>query len=616
MEERERTTAQLRASEERFRQLAENIEDVFFVQNADRSRTLYVSPAYERIWGQSAEVQHDPQVWLARIHPDDRERTRLADQAITAALPQPGALQFRIVRPDGALRWIMTRIFPIQGEGGEVRGVVGVATDWTNRKVAEDDVLKLNRVYAMLSSINALIVRVADRDQLLREACRVAVEQGGFKAAWCGLAEHGGAVTQAAAAGELLSAENPAQAERIEIGAHRFVAGAIAAKQPVAANDLASAGSLDPLTRTLLAHGCRALAALPLIVAGESVGCLVLMSAESGVFDGAELRLLEELGGDISLALDHIDKAERLNYLAYYDSITGLANRTFLQERLAQHIRGLVDQQELFAVVIVDIEDFDSLNDTLGRSGGDEVLREFADRLVRELGPGYVARSGADEFAVVIPRPRSIMEVTRTVEGWLAQWPTLSAAGQRLTLRLKAGIALFPNDGMDAVSLLRSAEAAMKNAKLTQASYAFFTPQLARALHERRTLESSLRRALDDQELVLYYQPKVELDTRRVVGVEALMRWQHPERGLVLPATFIPLMEDTGLIVEAGLWALRQARADRARWLAEQLPAPRVAVTSPAPRSAARTSCTPWPRRSSPAAPIAESTSRSPRVFS
>ncbi|HEX4647883.1 MAG TPA: response regulator, partial [Steroidobacteraceae bacterium] len=161
MEERERTTAQLRASEERFRQLAENIEDVFFVQNADRSRTLYVSPAYERIWGQSAsELQHGPHVWLARIHPDDRERTRLADQAITAALPQPGALQFRIVRPDGVLRWIMTRIFPIQGEGGEVRGVVGVATDWTNRKVAEDDVLKLNRVYAMLSSINALIVRV------------------------------------------------------------------------------------------------------------------------------------------------------------------------------------------------------------------------------------------------------------------------------------------------------------------------------------------------------------------------------------------------------------------------------------------------------------------------
>jgi diguanylate cyclase (GGDEF)-like protein len=483
------------------------------------------------------------------------------------------------VRPDGTLRWIMARIFPIQGEGGKIHRVVGVATDWTNRKVAEDDVLKLNRVYAMLSSINALIVRVADRDQLLREACRVAVEQGGFKAAWCGLIEHGAAVTQAAAAGELLSAEGSAHPERIEIGAHRFVAGAIAAKQPVVANDLAGAGSLDPLTRSLLAHGCLALAALPLIVAGEPVGCLALMSAETVVFDGAEMRLLEELGGDISLALDHIDKAERLNYLAYYDSITGLANRTFLQERLAQHIRSLVDQQQLFAVVIVDIEDFDSLNDTLGRSGGDEVLREFADRLVRELGdPGYVARSGADEFAVVIPRPRDIMEVTSKVEGWLAQWPTLSAAGQRLTLRLQAGIALFPNDGMDAASLLRSAEAAMKNAKLNQASYAFFTPQLARALHERRTLESSLRHALDDQELVLYYQPKVDLDTRRLVGVEALMRWQHPQRGLVLPATFIPLMEETGLIVEAGLWALRQASADRARWFAEQLPAPRVAV--------------------------------------
>jgi diguanylate cyclase (GGDEF)-like protein len=442
-------------------------------------------------------------------------------------------------------------------------------------------ILQLNRVYAMLSSINALIVRVSDRGHLLREACRIAVEQGGFRGAWCGMVEPLAPLAQAAVAGDLWGAGAAAAAGSLDVGAHPFVAAAVASREPAVANDLSSAELTDSLSRALLANGSRALAALPLTVAGQAVGCLVLLSAEAGVFDGAELRLLEELGGDISFALDHIDKAERLNYLAYYDSLTGLANRTFLQERLAQHIRGLADSRGLFALVIFDIEDFDSLNDTLGRSGADEALREFSERVVRLAGDaGYVARSGSDEIAVVIPRPQNILDVTRTVEGWLAQGPSevIEAGGQRLTLRLKAGIALFPNDGADGMSLLHSAEAALKNAKMTQTPYAFYTPQLGRALHEKRTLDRSLRHALENQEFVLYYQPKVDLDTRRLVGAEALMRWRHPQRGLILPATFIPLMEETGLIVEAGVWALRQASADRARWLAQALPAPRIAV--------------------------------------
>jgi diguanylate cyclase (GGDEF)-like protein len=440
------------------------------------------------------------------------------------------------------------------------------------------DVLKLNRVYVMLSSINSLLVRVSDRDHLLREACRISVEQGRFKAAWCGLIDSPASFAQAAAAGELPGGENGA---RPDPGTHPLVVTALRTREPAVANELRKAGLADPLSAALLAEGCQALCAVPLIVGGEGVGCLLLMSAEADVFDRTEMRLLEELGGDIAFAVDHIDKAERLSYLAYYDSLTGLANRTFLQERLAQHIRGLLDPQKLFAVVLVDIEDFDGLNDMLGRTGGDEVLRAFAERVVHSAGgAGNVARCGADEFALVIPRPQDIVDVTRTVEGWLAQWSAtpVAAAGEALALRLKAGIALYPNDGLDAASLLRNAEAALRNSKQTRTSYAFYTSQLGRALQERRTLESSLRRALDQQELLLYYQPKVDLESRRLVGLEALMRWQHPQRGIVPPATFIPLMEETGLIVEAGIWALRQAASDRARWLRESLPAPRVAV--------------------------------------
>jgi diguanylate cyclase (GGDEF)-like protein len=446
-------------------------------------------------------------------------------------------------------------------------------------RASEERVIKLNRVYAMLSGINSLIIRVLDRAHLLREACRLAVEQGRFRAAWCGLVKAPAGITQAAAAGKLPDEGDGGGAWNI--GEHPLVAAALQAGQPVVSNDLGGADASDPLSQAMLADGCRALAALPLVVGGTAVGCLVLLSSDAGVFDEPEMVLLSEMGDDISFALDHIDKAERLNYLAYYDALTGLANRTFLQERLAQHIRGRANQQELLALIVIDIEDFDSLNDTLGRAGGDDLLRAFASRLAHCAGDaGLAARSGSDEFAAVIPHPGDAMAVTRTLESWLNQWlqAPFEIAGQKLTVGVKSGIALFPEDGTDAASLLRSAETALKTAKLTEAPYAFYTPQLGKALRERRTLESSLRRAIDEEELLLYYQPKVDFETRTLIGIEALMRWRHPEHGIVLPATFIPVMEETGLIVEAGIWALRQASADRARWLDQSLRAPRVAV--------------------------------------
>jgi EAL domain-containing protein (putative c-di-GMP-specific phosphodiesterase class I) len=170
--------------------------------------------------------------------------------------------------------------------------------------------------------------------------------------------------------------------------------------------------------------------------------------------------------------------------------------------------------------------------------------------------------------------------VTRTLEAWLSESLSVpfTVGGHKVPVTVKIGVALFPDDGNDAAALLRSAETALKNAKLTEAAYAFYTPELGKAMQERRVLESSLRRAPDNGELLLYYQPKVDLEARRLTGAEALMRWMHPERGLVLPATFIPLMEESGLIVEAGMWALKQASTDRARWLGLSLRAPRVAV--------------------------------------
>ena len=180
----------------------------------------------------------------------------------------------------------------------------------------------------------------------------------------------------------------------------------------------------------------------------------------------------------------------------------------------------------------------------------------------------------------MLPSVKGKSEVARTVEklsrDWLGKLFRLDDA--ELRIAAKAGITLFPNDGADAETLLRNAEAALIQAKESGERHTFYTAALTHQSAERLTLENRLRQALEKDEFVLHYQPKVELESRRIVGVEALIRWQNPERGMVPPGAFIPLMEETGLILEVGAWALTKAVADHVRWLEQGLAAPRVAV--------------------------------------
>jgi diguanylate cyclase (GGDEF)-like protein len=231
--------------------------------------------------------------------------------------------------------------------------------------------------------------------------------------------------------------------------------------------------------------------------------------------------------------------------------------------------------------VIADPERFNTINDTFGRHTGDELLRQLAERLVGCVGgANEVGRIGSDQFAALIWNVREISDVARTVEEWWRKWlgTPFRIEGKELRISAKAGIALFPNDGEDAETLVENAEAALKNAKSTGDKHLFYTRHLSERVAETLALENQLRRALEREEYVLHYQPKVDLETRRVTGVEALIRWQSPELGLVAPAKFISLMEETGMIVEVGAWALRQACLDRSGWLERRLNAPRVAV--------------------------------------
>jgi diguanylate cyclase (GGDEF)-like protein len=335
------------------------------------------------------------------------------------------------------------------------------------------------------------------------------------------------------------------------------------------------------MRKELHERGINSLAVIPLIVNEQAVGALALYAADVGFFDAEEMRLLAELAGHVSLALDRIDKAEKLDYLSYYDPLTGAPNRTLFHERLKLQLEDATREHGKLALLIVDIERFKTINDTLGRHAGDALLKEIGSRIKQGGHPAsWFARIGADHFAIVVPDVASEEQLARRIEGRLDGIfaSPFMIAGTELRISARMGIAVFPSDGADADTLFRNAEAALKKAKATGERYLFYTQEMTERIAEKLSLENKLRQALEKEEFVLHYQPKVDLENRGIVGVEALIRWQSPELGLVPPMKFIPLLEETGLILPVGSWALRRAALDHRAWAERGLKPPRVAV--------------------------------------
>jgi len=531
-----------------------------------------------------AKIPGSTREWLQLLLPDDRAafRRKSIEAAVTGGRVD---LEYRLTRPDGSVRYMQQVIEPID----EVAGSAGqrwfnTLQDVTEQKRIEDRVRRLMRMHAVLSGINTLIVRVHDRDELFREACRITVEAGAFAMAWIAM------VDPQTQEGRLVASHGgePRYVDMIRVtgrdggpDSERPASRAVRTKSPVVLNELRT----DPLLARILdevgATGLCAAACFPLVVADRSVGVITLLADETGVFDNEEVRLLQELAGDISFALDHLAKEEQLNYLAYYDALTGLANSALLHERLLQCVAAAAAEGQRLALALFDIERFKTINDTLGRHVGDALLKQVAERLVEAVGNrAHVARIGADNFALVMPGVRSDADVQRTAtEHYLHCFGRpFDIESHELRPSAKIGIALYPNDGTDAEALFRNSEVAVRKAKATTERSLFYNPRMTEAVAEKLALENQLRRALENDEFVLHYQPKVNLATRRIVAVEALIRWNSPTQGLVPPMKFIPVMEETGQILEVGLWALSQAARDHRHWVERGMAAPRIAV--------------------------------------
>jgi len=576
---RRKAEEELETLRDRLRSVVSTLPDVVWSAAVPSREILYVSPATSTVFGRTQkEVYESSTLWGELIHPEDRPRMMTLWQ--DAAIGETFEAEYRIVKPDGEVRWIQGRGRFAGDAAGNVVRIDGISRDITERREREQKLVQLSRVHAVLSGINSAIVRVHSRDELFRDACRIAVGAGQFRMAWAGVVDcEAMRVKPVAWDGEVRGFLENAPLAVTETGGRSLVGQAVREKMPVISNDVQS----DPqrmMKKECLERGINSLAVLPLIVGGEAVGVLALYAGELGFFDSEEMKLLVDLAGNISFGLEHIESEEKVRYLAYYDSLTGLANRTLFLERLAQYVSTASSERHQLALVIVNIERFKTINDTFGRQAGDELLKQVVGRLL-ELAkdPSRVARVGADHFAVVVPDlkheeslVRALEEGSRSIDG-----DPYSLTGTELRISTRSGVALFPSDGDDADTLFRNAEAALKKSSSGE-RYLFYTKQMTERIAEKVALENKLRQALEKDEFVLYYQPKVDVDTRRMVSAEALIRWRSPELGLVPPLHFIPLLEETGLILQVGSWALRRASLDHRDWAEHGLKAPRIAV--------------------------------------
>jgi diguanylate cyclase (GGDEF)-like protein/PAS domain S-box-containing protein len=519
--------------------------------------------------------------WLDLIHPDDRDLFR-AKCVEAAAGRRRTELEYRLQR-NGTLIHVRQTMEPLAPEAQGPLRWFNTLQDVTQSTVAEQRIKRLNRVHAVLSGINAAIVRIRQRQELFEEACRIAVEAGQFVMAWIGVVDReAGLVDPVAVAGEVRDFFERAPMAVLESkpGAHGLSGRAIRSKAAVLSNDVKK----DPqrlMRKELEERGINSLAILPLLVDDEAVGVLALYAADVGFFDEEEMRLLSALAGDVSFALDRLEKARKLDYISYYDPVTGLPNRTLFHERLKLQLADAARVDQRVALQILDVERFKTINDTLGRQAGDALLAELTRRMKEHAHQAsWFARLGADHFAIVTPGVRTEQEVARRTERRAgdAFAAPFTVAGTELRISARIGTALSPGDGADADTLLRNAEAALKKAKATGERHLFYTEEMSARIADRLSLENKLRQALEKQEFVLHYQPKVELEGRRLVGMEALIRWQSPELGLVAPIKFIPLLEETGLILEVGAWALQRAARDHRAWAEAGLKPPKVAV--------------------------------------
>ena len=496
---------------------------------------------------------------------------------VTGALGDEAAVELLIAgASDYVLKDRLARLAPA------VQRALAEAAGSRARQEAEEKIGRLTRVLQMLSGINTAVVRISDQTKLLEEACRIAHDVGKYAFAFVALIESGTRIARPVAwagsgpelphdvsfrVGESPDADGAVTARVLRTGAMIAIDDVRAYRGP-----LADAERIDWVET-------HCLASLPLLVDTTPVGAFTVAAFSQQIIGTEELELLQEMVANLSFALQYLHKESTLRYLSYFDPLTDLANRTLFCERLARQL-GKASSEHETVVAAFNVQCLSLLNDSFGRYTGDLFLQCVADRLKQNFdGSEQLAHLGGGAFAVIFPdagRTDSARPPHARIFESFAR--PLTVRGRDMPVPLKCGLASFPAHGGTAEMLVQNAEAALHVARDSAEPHLYYRPEMSSGTAERLALEYRLRGALERCEFVLHFQPQFHRRNHRIVGAEALLRWQDPERGLMPPGTFLPMLESTGLIAAVGDWVVAQAAATSRRWRLLDLPPVRVAV--------------------------------------
>jgi diguanylate cyclase (GGDEF)-like protein len=452
------------------------------------------------------------------------------------------------------------------------------------RRRQEAQIVRLTRVLRMLSGVNGAVLRIRGRDELFDEACRLAVTVGGYATAIVMLQRPGSGAVEAVAC-------NSARAQSAETLRATVVRSAdlessiighvLKTGSTFVCNNSAELNATDETNALMVQMGFRSVVVVPLSLEKTAIGVLMLAALDAGVLSEEELQMLQEVAANLSFALQYLQKDTAVHFLSYFDAHTGLAKRALFCERLGRLFARAGTPLCRRVIAVIDVEQLSVINDSFGRHMGDLLLQHVADRLRRHFpDTEMLAQFGGGTFAVAVDARSDASDPMSALQGKLAAvfGPPFEMEAREIPVVVKSGVAFYPDDGDDAAGLVQNAEAALRNARTSGKRHLHYSIEQHSEVVARLALEHRLRTAIEQQQFELHYQPIMNIETGRIAGVEGLIRWRHPESGLISPAAFLPLLESTGLITEVGDWVIARAARDCQYWTSLGLPSIRIAV--------------------------------------
>jgi len=516
------------------------------------------------------------------VHPDYRftDQSRYKNQMLKNEVPSYSS-ERKFLRKDGSSIWVNRTVSLVHDAAGKPLYFIRIIEDISERKQAEQRQAMEHAVTRVLAEAETLAEAIP---KIIQTICEAMSWQCGACWQWdeeTGLLRctecWGVAVPEIR---EFVTENRSRTMEPKTASGQGLVRRIYKTGQPVWITDISQYKGLQRAS-LLIKAGLHGAFGFPLRHGKEVLGAMEFFHSDVREPDDMLIQITRSISDQIAQFVVRQKAEERVRRLAHYDELTGLPNRTMFNERVSHALTRALRTARTLAILFIDLDRFKNINDTLGHEAGDRVLKEVADRLrgcLRES--DTVGRLGGDEFVVLIEEPPRPVNAALVAQKILAAMGTpFLVQAQEFHITASIGISTYPDDAADMQTLMKDADIAMYRAKEQgKNNFQFYSAQINAHSIERLSLESGLRRALERDEFLLHYQPKLDIRSGRITGVEALLRWQQPVQGLIPPAQFIQLAEETGLIVPIGAWVLKTACAQNKAWQLEGLAPVRVAV--------------------------------------